>query len=323
MVRNFYMYIKNRLVKKYRVELIDDVTLSQSRQFSVKPITIILLMGAILISIVGGTIAFFVFTPAMHQLIPGYKNTEEFAAERAELEAKLATMEEQVDRWITYAGSFKKLAGVEDDKMPDISEDRMDSLRQITESKLTEYEKEEAIKRMMAQDQPETEPQPVKEQINNHPVPKDSVRVVYVQAPNSTTGIRVSNNSGRNTILNLFLPLKGEVRKGFDEPDGHYGVDIVADENTLIHSMADGIVFMSEYSDKNGWVIGVASLDNVITFYKHNSRLLKDIGTHVFAGEPIAVIGNTGENTTGPHLHLELWYKGRPIDPQNYVSFNK
>lgn len=319
MIRKFYMGIKNRLVKKYRVELIDDVTLSQSRQFSVKPITILMLMSLLLIGIIGGTIAIFVFTPAMHKMIPGYKNPEEFAQERAELEEKLVTMERQVDRWITYAGSFRKLAGVEGDNLPAISEEKLDSIRKESQTKLSDFEKEAGVKQMLAEEAKANQSEAVNPPVQEQPATRDSVKIVYVPATN-TNAMRVSNKS---TILNLFLPLKGEVRNGFNVSTGHYGVDIVADENTLIHSMADGIIFMSEYSDKNGWVIGVASLDNVITFYKHNSRLLKDTGTYVFAGEPIAVIGNTGENSTGPHLHLELWYKGRPIDPTNYIEFNK
>ena len=123
-------------------------------------------------------------------------------------------------------------------------------------------------------------------------------------------------------LANLFPPVKGEVINPFDEASLHYGVDIVADENTLIRSVADGYVVISEYSDANGWVIGVASKDNLITFYKHNSRLLKQAGTYVYAGEPVAVIGNSGENSTGMHLHLELWHKGRQLNPVEYIDFN-
>ncbi|MEM7654583.1 MAG: M23 family metallopeptidase, partial [Bacteroidota bacterium] len=145
-----------------------------------------------------------------------------------------------------------------------------------------------------------------------------NVQVVYLPEE-SYEAVRMSD---KPLLMNLFPPLDGEVRNGFDLQKQHYGVDIVAPEKTLIKSVAEGYVVMAEYSEDNGWVIGVSSRDNVVSFYKHNSRLLKKVGDYVVSGEPIAVIGNTGENSTGPHLHLEIWHKGTPLDPVNYIRFN-
>ena len=73
---------------------------------------------------------------------------------------------------------------------------------------------------------------------------------------------------------------------------------------------------------ETGNTIAIQHRDNVITFYKHNSALLKKVGNMVKAGEAIAIIGNTGDHSTGPHLHFELWHKGIPVDPMDFINFN-
>ena len=86
-------------------------------------------------------------------------------------------------------------------------------------------------------------------------------------------------------------------------------------------SALDGTVLFSNWTSETGYVIGVQHSNNLFTIYKHNSALLKKVGDYVKAGEVIAIIGNTGEFTTGPHLHLELWYNGSPVNPMDYISF--
>lgn len=116
-------------------------------------------------------------------------------------------------------------------------------------------------------------------------------------------------------------PVKGEISAGFKVTDDHLGVDILAPQNTPVKAARDGIVFLSEFTNSNGNVVGIQHDNNVITFYKHNSKLLKKVGDQVRSGEAIAIIGNTGTLSTGPHLHFELWHKGRAVDPTEYLRF--
>jgi murein DD-endopeptidase MepM/ murein hydrolase activator NlpD len=102
----------------------------------------------------------------------------------------------------------------------------------------------------------------------------------------------------------------------------HFGIDILAPRNTPIKSALDGWVVQSDWTLETGNTIGIQHENNIITFYKHNSVLLKKVGSYVKAGEAVAIIGNTGEMTDGPHLHFELWYKGNPVDPADYINFN-
>ncbi|MBS2097771.1 M23 family metallopeptidase [Carboxylicivirga linearis] len=119
----------------------------------------------------------------------------------------------------------------------------------------------------------------------------------------------------------LFTPLKGVVVNKFGESEGHYGVDIVAKEGARVSSVLEGTVIFTGWTVETGYVIQVQHSHNLISLYKHNERLLKSMGDKVQAGEAIAHVGNSGEFTTGPHLHFELWYNGVAIDAEQYMSF--
>jgi murein DD-endopeptidase MepM/ murein hydrolase activator NlpD len=119
----------------------------------------------------------------------------------------------------------------------------------------------------------------------------------------------------------FFTPLKGSITTKFNPVQKHFGIDIVAGPNEVIKSSLDGTVVISSFTSETGYVIGVQHTNNIFTLYKHNSALLKSVGDYVKAGEVIAIIGNTGEFSTGPHLHFELWYNGSPVNPLEYISF--
>ncbi len=121
--------------------------------------------------------------------------------------------------------------------------------------------------------------------------------------------------------LFFFSPLAGIISAPYDPKIAHYGVDVVSKKNEPIKSVADGTVILASWTQDAGYVIAVQHRSNVISVYKHNSSLLKKMGDFVSAGDVIAIIGNTGELTTGPHLHFELWYNGNPMDPEEFVSF--
>ncbi|MCH4896571.1 M23 family metallopeptidase [Marinilabiliaceae bacterium JC040] len=119
----------------------------------------------------------------------------------------------------------------------------------------------------------------------------------------------------------FFTPLKGLVTEKFNPLKEHFGIDIVAKENSKISAALDGTVIFTGWTTKTGHVIGVQHHNNVITMYKHNSLLLKKMGDKVNAGEAIAILGNTGELSTGTHLHFEIWKNGKPINPELFIKF--
>ncbi len=119
----------------------------------------------------------------------------------------------------------------------------------------------------------------------------------------------------------FFCPLKGVITNSFAPAQGHYGIDIVAKENEAIKATLNGSVILSTWTLATGNVIIIQHDNNLLSVYEHNSVLLKKTGDYVKAGDVIAIIGNTGELTTGPHLHFELWYKGEPVNPVKYIAF--
>ena len=127
------------------------------------------------------------------------------------------------------------------------------------------------------------------------------------------------NNSQINFVL--FPPVKGTISQDFNAKEKHYAIDVVTSKDAPVKSAADGTVIFSEWTAETGYVIIIEHSNNLISVYKHNSQLSKDQGSLVKAGEVIATAGNTGELSTGAHLHFELWSDGYPIDPTNFIDF--
>lgn len=125
----------------------------------------------------------------------------------------------------------------------------------------------------------------------------------------------------RSKLMHLVSPVRGRISSHYNALEDHLGVDIIAPKNSPIVAVNDGVVINSAWTLETGNTISVQHTDNIISVYKHNSALLKNEGDYVTAGEAIAIIGNTGEQTTGPHLHFELWYQGTPLDPVQFISF--
>jgi len=121
--------------------------------------------------------------------------------------------------------------------------------------------------------------------------------------------------------VHLFPPVKGIVTQDFNPKENHYGTDIVTASNKVVSAVMDGTVIMANWTLETGYVIQIQHKNDLISVYKHNAELLKKIGNRVTAGEAIAIIGNSGELTSGPHLHFELWHNGTPIDPEDYIAF--
>ncbi len=120
----------------------------------------------------------------------------------------------------------------------------------------------------------------------------------------------------------LFSPLSGMITQAFDPEIKHYAIDITAVQDAPVKSIAAGTVVFSEWTSDTGYVIMVQHKNGMLSVYKHNGSLLKNQGDAVLAGEVIAAVGDTGEFSTGPHLHFELWENDRPVNPLNYIDFN-
>ena len=148
---------------------------------------------------------------------------------------------------------------------------------------------------------------------------EDSLLRLSVEAEDKSS-IYVKSVSD-NDYLVFFTPLSGLISDVYNSKIRHFGVDLVAKEKSRISSVLDGTVIISHWTSETGYVIVIQHKDNYVSLYKHNSLLLKEVGDFVRAGDHISVIGNSGELSSGPHLHFELWHKGAPVNPEDYISF--
>jgi murein DD-endopeptidase MepM/ murein hydrolase activator NlpD len=119
--------------------------------------------------------------------------------------------------------------------------------------------------------------------------------------------------------LHFFTPLKGVISQGYDPI--HPFIDITAPEGSVVKATLDGTVIYAGWSQDAGNTIQIQHSDDIVSIYKHNDKLLKKVGDKVKAGTSIALVGNTGDTTTGTHLHFELWHKGEAVDPAKYIKF--
>ena len=142
----------------------------------------------------------------------------------------------------------------------------------------------------------------------------------YFKADNKIV-TRKKSNGHVDGHLNFVVPLEGKISNKIDYKEHHYGTDIIPVGSSIVLSVLDGVVLFSGWTVETGNVIVILHGNDVISVYKHNASLLKRENDYVRAGEPIAVAGNSGELTTGPHLHFELWMQNVPVDAREYINF--
>lgn len=285
---------KKQLIKKlkdkYRLVIINDNTFDERFSAYLTPLNVIAGIAVIFTTIALIVIGFLVFTP-LREYIPGYSDTQtKLNALNASIKAD--SLEEAQRVYMQYFTNLGNILSGEVDS-------QMDSTQNINERRVYEGLDFSASR----------EDSLLREEIES--------QERYAVAQDLSSNEKVL---GLPALL-FFAPVKGQVTSEFDRSIQHYGVDITANEGEAIKAVYDGVVIFASYTYDGGYVIQIQHPDNLISVYKHNSVLLKKVGDQVGAGESIAIIGNTGQLTDGPHLHFELWHKGNPIDPLNFIAF--
>lgn len=270
---------------KFRLVVINDDTYEEHFSLRLSLLNIITVMGTLGLMVaffVGGMLA---FTP-LREYIPGYSdlNTKimaQYASEKAD------SLDAQLKIRDNYLSNLKLvLSGeISADSIHNtkLEDLNVDGIRDVKSA-------EDSIMRKSIEEQ---------EQYALH---------------NSSTKLE-------DKVHLFFTPLKGTVIDAFDASKAHYGTDIVSQKGEPIKAVMNGTIVMADYTTKSGFVVQIQHHNNLVSIYKHCSSVLKQVGEVVDAGDPIAVVGNTGELTTGPHLHFELWENGVPIDPEKQIIF--
>ena len=147
---------------------------------------------------------------------------------------------------------------------------------------------------------------------------EDSILRKIVETEDRFNIIESENNE---ISIDLVSPANGLISEGFNFSDGHFGVDVVLKERTPIKSVSDGIVIFSAWTLNYGYTVVVYHKNKLTSIYKHNESIKVEKGDFVMSGEVIALSGNTGDLTTGPHLHFEIWDSQGPLNPEDLISF--
>ena len=151
------------------------------------------------------------------------------------------------------------------------------------------------------------------------PSVEDSILRAEVEAEES---ISLNSNLKEKKLNSFFIkPVDGLITEGFNKKIGHFGVDVVSKKGAFVSSIDDGMVLFSSWTHEFGYVLVIKHQNSFISFYKHNSEVFKSKGDYVKSGETIAIIGNSGKYSTGPHLHFELWKGSSAVNPLNYILF--
>ena len=149
------------------------------------------------------------------------------------------------------------------------------------------------------------------------------VEIDYVDTIVTNSEDENQDNVIKNQVRFFYPPLEGRISAPFDSNKNHHGIDVLGIKNSAISSITSGTIISAEYNIETGNTISIQHDNNIVSTYKHNSKLLKSVGEYVRSGEAIAIIGNTGIRSDGYHLHFELWIDGESVNPQNYIDFTK
>ena len=277
--------IKYKLLNKYRLVVLNEDTFEERLTFKLNRLNVFVFSIILVFTLILATSILIAFTP-LREYIPGYSSVT-LKKNAVQLAYKTDSLQQVIKINELYFSSIKKVL------KGDVSSVNFnkDSIIEAAKIDLTGIE------------------------INTSK--EDSLLREKVSLEDKYNPL--INNSEINFVL--FPPIKGIISQEFNAREKHYAIDIVTSKDAPVKSAADGTVIFSEWTTQTGYVIIIEHSNNLISVYKHNSQLSKEQGTLVKAGEVIATAGNTGELSTGPHLHFELWSDGYPIDPTNFIDF--
>ena len=279
---------KKKFTKRYRISIVEDTThevrfrMKASRlSITLGSIITILLILAILLTIIA-------YTP-LKRLIPGYPSPQT-RREAIQNAAKIEKLEKQMIIWSIQMENIQKI--YKGEKPINIDSLLRDSTIFQRKSNIGIADKEDSLLREQFLKQEEFD-----------------ISSIHTAKIEQIEG------------LLFFPPIKGVTTEPYNPAIGHPFIDLAAPNNATVSATLDGTIISAGWHDDTGFTIQIQHSNDLISIYKHNSKLLKKTGDKVDAGTPIALVGDTGQLSTGPHLHFELWHKGEPIDPTVYINF--
>lgn len=279
--------LKRKLTDKYRLVMLNEDTFEERFSLRLSRLNVFVFGGIFSVLLIGLTAVLIAFTP-LKEYIPGYSSTKlkrdaaRLAIESDSLKIQLAMLE-------NYTKAIRPVLTGEIN-----GEETIDSITDLSRKYKIDESKLNATK-------------------------EDSLFREEVERKDR---FPLSDEELEKAKIVFFAPISGSLSQTYNPEDKHFAIDVVAKTGTPVKAAADGTVVFSEWTAETGYVIIIKHSNEFLSVYKHNGNLLKQQGDLVKSGEVIASVGSTGELTTGPHLHFELWSGGYAVNPLNYIDFN-
>ncbi len=280
----------HKLRHKFRLVILNDETFKEEFSILLSPLNVFTWGGLLIILGSALLIALIVLTP-IKELIPGYADTDtRMMATYAAL--KVDSLERRAAQYNQYVENLKSVMKGEEPQLP--TEQAELGIAAAYDTIVDKTSEEDSLLRS---------------------------EVERNEAFNISLNNRTEDEVKMLRRGFFFPPIKGVVSSSFDASKKHFGVDVIPSSSEVVKATAKGRVILATWSSETGNIIQIQHDENLISVYKHNSVLLKEIGDEVEAGEAIAVVGNSGELSSGPHLHFEIWHLGSPLNPEDYIAF--
>jgi len=277
--------IKQKLLSKYRLVILNDNTFEEKVSFNLTRLNVFVLTGFSVIALIALTTVLIAFTP-LREFIPGYSSIA--------LKNEAHMLTSKTDSLEVALKTNKK---------------QLNSIRKVLTGNVFPIDSIEKSEK----------------EISNNDIfvsiptsAEDSLLRKKVAREDKFNLLEADNQKG-NFVL--FPPVKGNISDGFSQEKKHFAVDVVVAVGTAVKAVADGRVIFAEWTSDTGYVVIIEHANQLLSVYKHNSSINKSQGDYVRTGEVISFSGATGELTTGPHLHFELWSEGYALDPTNFIAF--
>lgn len=279
--------VKQKLLHKYRLVILNEDTFEERLSFQLSKLNVILLSFITIMLLISGTALLIAFTP-IREFIPGYSSTA-LKNKATRLTMTVDSLKSVTQRNTAYFNSIRNLM------MGEIDSLSLDKTYKLTSST------------------------PVNEDtLDLSASGQDSILRAKVEQEDKYSLVE---RAAFNANFTLFQPVFGQISEPYNAEEKHYAIDIATDKEEPVKATLDGTVIFAEWTAETGFVIILEHKNGILSVYKHNSTLLKEQGDLVAAGEVIAIVGDTGQFSYGPHLHFELWLDGYPVNPADYINF--
>ncbi|MBQ3657835.1 MAG: M23 family metallopeptidase [Bacteroidales bacterium] len=271
---------------KYKIVFYNETSLREINSWSVTPLNIVAYAGVIFVIVVLVAVLILIYSP-INRLLPRQENAD-FIQKIEEYSVRVDSVEKVLETRVEFFSSIRNIMTNNPQANGSYADTVISNDSKVKIDKFTEKK-------------------------------QDSLLRSIIEIETKATSEIINETAKKEKHKTFFNPIRGMVTSRFDAVSGHLGIDIAAKEGEPVLAAYPGTVILATWSSETGNVIQIQHVDNFISIYKHNSALLKKVGDKVSTGEPIAIVGNSGEFTSGTHLHFELWHNGVAVDPEKYI----